>query len=142
MTKSPFNNLQSKGEEGGKKTTGYPAVPLEPKWPTVSSMDIQMLAFQRSCKQPGVSQGNLESITDPRPPMLSAQNYDLESCRFHHHNFVGLQQTPALDHPMGLLRERRQRQRRTEVRKVPGSPTESRTTFILPELVKVLPVRI
>ena len=35
--------------------------------------------------------------------MLPAQNYELESFRFQNHNFGGLQQTPTLDHPKGLL---------------------------------------
>ena len=71
--------------------------------------------------------------------MLPAQNYELESFRFQNHNFGGLQQTPTLDHPKGLL-EVEQGQGETR-EKGAWIPRNLIAPFTLPNLVKVLPVK-
>ena len=66
----------------------------------------------------------------PNPPMLPAQNYELESFRFQNHNFGGFQQTPTLDHPMGLLRGEGERERRIKGKhQCPGFTGISRSFY-------------
>ena len=68
----------------------------------------------------------------PNPQMLPAQNYELESCRFQNHNFGGLQQTPTLDHPMGLLRGERKEDRESKGEQGAWIPRNLKRSFYFP----------
>ena len=58
----------------------------------------------------------------------------------HQHNFGGLQQTPTLDHPKGLLEGEQGQGEKQE--KGAWIPRNLIAPFILPNLVKVLPVKV